>query len=497
MIKLLLVLSIFVQSILIANNEELKTEDKMKDLEDQKKVQELEKRAKNADANVEKAQKELDEAKRKLEQARANLEDAKIEASKVKTETREVKNEIEDKKPKKIQETEDKLIILKDKSGLSETQVREKAANLDKEAEAVSIDKVIETIVDADGKKKIDISKIQKEWKDLSPKSQNFDWVQTKSGEWFKGEIKTLYRDELIFDSDEIGLYTFDFDDIEQIKSHQMIAVNIDGVAIFEGLIRYKEDKISIIQGDKRYIFDRYMVVSLAPEDKSEISKWSGKITASLDIRSGNSDQKDFSAQANISRLTSKNRLTFDYLGRTSEKSGEETANDHRLNQKYDEFITRKFFWTPFFSELYKDKFKNIKIQATGGVGIGYILVDEKDVDWDISGGPAYIHTEYQDVEPGQSKTSGSPALELSTNYEHKLTNRVDFIYAYQLTWTDTDAGTYKHHMVTTFENEITDWLDLDITYVWDYIADPEKESDGSVPDSDDHQVLIGLGIEF
>ena len=51
--------------------------------------------------------------------------------------------------------------------------------------------------------------------------------------------------------------------------------------------------------------------------------------------------------------------------------------------------------------------------------------------------------------------------------------------------------------MVLTFENELTSWLDLDFTGVWDYILDPEEQANGQNPENSDFQLLIGLGIDF
>jgi hypothetical protein len=60
-------------------------------------------------------------------------------------------------------------------------------------------------------------------WEDLFPTPIKSDWIETKSGEWFRGKIKGLYNDALEFDSDELGVHTFDFDDIKMIKSYQIL----------------------------------------------------------------------------------------------------------------------------------------------------------------------------------------------------------------------------------------------------------------------------------
>ena len=51
--------------------------------------------------------------------------------------------------------------------------------------------------------------------------------------------------------------------------------------------------------------------------------------------------------------------------------------------------------------------------------------------------------------------------------------------------------------MILMLENDITSWIDLDISFIWDHINSPEQESDGTLPERDDYQLLIGFGVEF
>ena len=59
------------------------------------------------------------------------------------------------------------------------------------------------------------------------------------------------------------------------------------------------------------------------------------------------------------------------------------------------------------------------------------------------------------------------------------------------------ESGTYLHHFVPAFETELTKWLDLDLSFVWDRIQDPEPNSDGTVPKKDDYYLILSLGVEF
>jgi putative salt-induced outer membrane protein YdiY len=370
---------------------------------------------------------------------------------------------------------DDKLIKIEDKSGMSADEIRQLAKKIDK----------------------LQSSPKQLRWEDLSPTPTTSDWIETKKGEWFRGKIKGLYDDKLEFDSDEIGIYTFDFDDIKSIKSYHMLSVNIENRESITGILRLEDQNVAIIQGDKKHLFSRSKIISFAPAAKLEKNFWTGKITLQLDMRGGNSKQFDYAAQANIKRRTAISALSFDYLGRISVVESIETSNDHRLNEKYDRYLTRNFFWTPLFSEYYTDKYKNIDAQITAGMGIGYRFINTKERVWSFSGGPAVIYTRFLTVEEGTKESNYSPALELSTKFEQELSAITDLTYSYKLTLSGRDSGLYKHHMIISFENEIFSWLDLDITAVWDYVAKPQENAEKIIPLKSDYQLLMGFGIEF
>ncbi len=364
------------------------------------------------------------------------------------------------------------IIEVKDTSGLSEKEVRK-----------ISNDAV---------KKKF----FQTPWEEMSPTPKNFDWVQTTKGEWFKGTLEAMYNDKLEFDSEEVGDYTFDFDDISQIRSSIIIGVNIEDYAIFSGIIRLKDGTITITQGDKVFKFKKIEIVSLAPDSTKELSHWKGKIDLGMDTRRGNKNQYDYTLQAHVKRRTSMSNLYFDYIGRISSKDNEKIANDHRLQQKYDRYITKNFFWTPLNSEYYQDEFQNIKHQVTAGFGLGYTLVKNSWAEWSVSSGPAYTYLENISAKDGDITTS-SPAFDISTKIELELTKRLDFKYDYKLTFSNKDTGAYKHHMVGKIETEITSWLDLDFTLIWDYLQDPKEADDGVTPFRSDYQFVVSLGVEF
>jgi hypothetical protein len=83
------------------------------------------------------------------------------------------------------------------------------------------------------------------------------------------------------------------------------------------------------------------------------------------------------------------------------------------------------------------------------------------------------------------------------THYNTELTETVDFDFLYSLQIVNEQSGTYTHHMVATFDTELTGWLDFSVSAVWDRIEDPQPDADGIVPKQNDYLFIIALGIDI
>ncbi|MEA3523457.1 MAG: DUF481 domain-containing protein [Campylobacterota bacterium] len=411
---------------------------------------------------------------------------------------------------------ENSVITIKDTSGLSEKEIMNIAIESDKEKQN---DLVTDSMIDSYNNENAYA------WERLAPTPVNYDWIELKSGEWLKGKFKAYQDNDLEFDSDKLNLLTFEFKDIFQLRTHKIMTVSIqtkedqNSTGFFKldntkiqvsGIIRLTQKSIKIIQGNNTLEFPRSQVISIAHSGEKELNYWSGKATVSYNQKIGNSDQLDFNTQVKLQRRTSTTRLMFTYLGNISQKQNESTTDNHRLKETFDLFITRKFFLTALSLEYFSDPFQNIQHELTKKVAVGYTVARNSHLEWDISSGPALIQTRYETVEKDSEKESQSWAAQLNTKMEIAIAKNIeslfgyrifikdmDLILDYQFTFTDALSGDYKHHMLTKLENELTSWLDLDFTFIWDYLHSPTKKEDATVPQQDDYQILVGLGIDF
>lgn len=340
--------------------------------------------------------------------------------------------------------------------------------------------------------------KVQKKpWEPPPPPPDEFDWIQLTSGEWLKGELKVLYQKKLEFDSDELDLLKFDWEDVKQVRGARIFSVRLVGPITVEGLLQVTEDKVYVSVGEERREFERDQLVAIAPAAPREVDYWSGDLSLGVNLSRGNVQQTQYSAIGNIKRRTSATRFVTDYLGNFTRTEGVQTVNNQRLNTYFDVFKTRKYFFRPFFGEYFRDPIKNIDSRVTLGAGMGYHIIDTSKTEWDVAGGPAYQRTRFESVEPGQDSSESTPAFVAGTHFNRDLTKDVEFDFRYDFQILNKESGTYTHHFVVALETELTSWLDFDVSFIWDRTQDPTPEADGTVPKSDDFYLIFSLGIEF
>jgi putative salt-induced outer membrane protein YdiY len=337
----------------------------------------------------------------------------------------------------------------------------------------------------------------QEYWVPPTPVPEKYDWVQLTSGEWLKGEIKSFYEKNLEFDSEKLKLLDITWKDVRQVRSPRYFSIRFDGPVIVVGILQVTGDKVYVTAGKERREFERSQLIAFAPGKPQERNYWSGQVSLGINHASGNTDQAQFAATANVKRQTPSNRFVINYLGNYTETENTETVNNHRLDGHFDILKTRKYYFRPVFAEYYRDPFQNIQYRISFGTGIGYHIINTPKTTWDLTGGPAYQKTQFISVQAGQSDTESTPALVVSTNYDTELNTKVDLKAGYTLYIVNQASGSYTHHIITTLETELTKRLDFDVSFVWDRTKDPTPKADGTIPQSNDFQLIFSLGIDF
>jgi putative salt-induced outer membrane protein YdiY len=351
-------------------------------------------------------------------------------------------------------------------------------------------------------------------WQPQAPEGMpsDFDWIRLPSDEWLKGEIVSMYDGTLEFDSDELDDLSFDFADIKEIRTSRVVQIGFEKRDPAIGTM-YMDGETVTITGDAGEVqFHRSEILTIIVGTPKEINYWSGYANIGGNIRSGNTDQLDYTGRLGAMRRSLRSRMRFDYIGnitrvdvKVEDPPGttktEETSNNHLATLGWDWFLTKRLFVNVIGAEWYRDPFVNIANRWTLTAGVGYQIIDTSRTSWDATLGPAWLSTEFESVEPDQDDTTDSGALRLGTSFDHEIKGDIDFYALYNAMFTDKENGTYLHHFDTGLDFELVGNLDFNISWVWDRVQDPRDIvlEDGTVQETeqDDFRIIFGLGWDF
>src|SRR6266516_3969987 len=151
------------------------------------------------------------------------------------------------------------------------------------------------------------------DWRPPQPSGDDeFDWIQLKSGEWLKGKLKSVQEEKLEFDSEELNLLTFDWKDIRTVRSPRLNSVRIEKIKPVDGSVFVTTNEVQVITATATNTYPRADLIAITPTGNRELDKWTGKISAGVSFRSGNTREADINTHASLERRTPDTRLSLD-----------------------------------------------------------------------------------------------------------------------------------------------------------------------------------------
>ena len=345
-----------------------------------------------------------------------------------------------------------------------------------------------------------------------------YDWIELKSGEWLKGEIKYMYDDELVFDSDVLDELTIDWSDIKQIKTNRPVSMRLNNRETVAGHITMADGEIEVTNAEvevqsfpmfglqpppvKTQVASMAVkpdnVVGLVPDDANRtLENWTISASLGANFQSGNTDETSLSADGEIERRTAATRLNLNFLGNYAKNNGVLNKENLRVTSYYDYFVDKDLFVRTINAEYFHDPFQNIAHRLTVGTGVGYEIVDDPDFTWDVVAGPAYQITWFDNVTAGSTNPVQTPALLLVTNLSYDINDDLTYTGLYQFIVTGRNSGLLTTHFVSSLEYELTEIFDLKMSFIWDRVQDPTAQANGTVPQQDDFYLIFGLGVSY
>ena len=344
----------------------------------------------------------------------------------------------------------------------------------------------------------------KKSWASFEPPGDDkFDWLQLYSKEWLKGEIITLYSFVLEFDSDELGLLKLDWDDVRQLRSAGHVGLQLENLddeqdnIVDAGKLVLFENQALVVNQEYTKSYARTRIISIAGPGYSELELWKADFAFGVNLQRGNSDIVGAKLSLSSIRRTTSSILRLDYHGNYSRAEGVLLTNNSRLRSNYDLYRNARSFWRIYDAEILQDEFKNIDGQFSLGTSFGYKPIRNSKTELELTGGIGSQVTRYVSVEPGESINNTSPFITMGINYDTEFNNWVDFLIDYSFQLVDQAKGQNTHLFVTTLSTDITGDLELEISFVWDKVTNPQQNADGITPQEDDYKLVFGISYEI
>jgi putative salt-induced outer membrane protein YdiY len=330
-------------------------------------------------------------------------------------------------------------------------------------------------------------------WAPPPPPADEFDWIQLESGEWLKGEIRSMEKGELQFDSDKLGLHTFDLDDITFIRSSNRFDVLRRDRTVLTGPLEINATTAQVAGQE----FPREHLTAFSPSATKESQHWSLKLAAGFTARRGNTHAMDLSYSANAARRTATTRLLIDYTAHQSSLDGIETGNNKRANLTFDKFTSDRAFIRLPSAEYVQDPFQNLSHRLTLGASYGYELVQKNTFNWNVTLGPAWQSVQFLSVQQGEDLRKDTLALVLTSHLDFDLTENISNRLDYRGQLTRQEVGETTHHLENVLSVDLTKQLDLELLLLWDRVAQPKADNTGAVPKPDDFRIALQLGLDL
>ena len=333
-------------------------------------------------------------------------------------------------------------------------------------------------------------------WTPPEPDVTQYDWIQLDTKEWLKGKLERIQDDTVSFDSDKLDDLEFDWEDIAALVCAKEHTFRFIGRRTVRGAGEMRGNVIRIRVGEEIQEFQRSELVSRIAGGGRERDYWSGNLSIGLSGQTGNTNQVNVNTSFSVARETTFRRASLSYTGNLATQQSDISANNHRATAGTNFYITRRFFINAPSIEIFQDEFQNIAWRVTPSAGVGYDVIWQKKVKWEVGVSAGFQAVKFDSVDSGSDRSNDFPLVFL-TRFNVDLPKRFEWTNQYQLQLIATTIGNTNQHLSSTLSFDFWGPLDLDTTFQWDWVADPQANADGEVPKSSDFRISVGFGLDF
>ena len=148
--------------------------------------------------------------------------------------------------------------------------------------------------------------------------------------------------------------------------------------------------------------------------------------------------------------------------------------------------------------QLLYDKFQNIRLRATPAAGVGFHLITNYIVNWDLEFAPAgYQYLSLLDPAGGVENPQSDGYMMFRMFADLDFTNDIQLLLEWRTNLVYTTIGNTNHVGNADFTLRVTTILYFNTAFLFLRTEDPFPRSDGSVPKKNDYQITFGVSLRI
>jgi putative salt-induced outer membrane protein YdiY len=230
------------------------------------------------------------------------------------------------------------------------------------------------------------------------------DTVYLKGGDRLTGTMVTKDGDVLVLDTSYAGKIPIKWDAVTGIETDKPAKFMLKDRTVLQASAVQGGNSTVVLKAGTTITTTPIALTEVAyinppPEVTGEGVSTAGRANLGITSNRGNTDNDGLFYDAETVIRSMANRFTIGALGARKAENGKETERNNRAWFKYDHFLTKQ--WYAYANtDFEEDKFKDLNLRSTIGVGSGYQFFDTKELSLALEGGLSYVDSDYKEPEP-------------------------------------------------------------------------------------------------
>lgn len=314
------------------------------------------------------------------------------------------------------------------------------------------------------------------------------DTVKLKNGDVLTGTVIKKETDKLVFETKYTGEIQITWSEIASLSTDKPVTVMLADDTSFTGEIQQMEEegeqvKLSGLKTSVDVDLKDVAYINPGPEISGKGVAWSGRANLGGATAKGNTDNSQIRFDTETIARTKQSRYTLGANVFRAKADGQSTAFNSKGYAQHDRFISKKWYLYANGS-LEHDKFRDIKLRSSTGLGTGYQVFEQEDINLSVEGGINYINTNFNEADDDRY-ASGRWALK----YDQLVYRGVRFFHQHEVLVSLEDAANTLAFTRTGLRVPIAHNLNASTELNVDYAGQPADDRERV-----DRTLLFSLG---